>query len=144
MIREQIEIAAPVARVWQYLAEPARMSAWMPGIRHLQSRDGTALRRGSKLIMTTGRAVRIADVTVLEAERALTLVGRDDHFILTYRYGLSALPGGAMASLHATCEAHGWAVVVAPLLRARIRKADRWQLAYLKGVVEKDAEHDPA
>ncbi len=140
MINETVWIAAPVGQVWRHLSEPVRMSIWMPGIRTMRSRDGLELRAGSCVVFAAGATERLADVVEFEPERVITLSASDGAFTLTYRYCLAEAGGGSDVSLDARCDVRGFMIILAPLLRARIRKADRWQLAYLKGVVEKDRD----
>jgi len=114
------------------------MASWMPGITSVRSCDGAPVRTGSCLAYT-GRG-RESLVTVIDSDPGVRLVlgSENNGFTATYIYAMT--PGDddtVTVSLDATCTARGIARCAVPIVRAMIRKADRWQLAYLKGVVER-------
>ena len=110
----------------------------MPGVHRMRCPDDGPLRKGSRLLLSTGRQERTIFVSEISPDAVMSLSASDGRFDLTYRYELFPASHGTEVRLEARCKARGLAMVLAPILRARIRKADRWQLAYLKGVVEKE------
>lgn len=139
MIEASIRVRAPEAEVWRHLSDPALMPAWMPGIASMRALDGEPLAAGARLAFSVPRGREgLARVAALEPGRLLVLEAAHGPFSLSYRYAMRPAGGGEVeVTLRARCAARGWAVLAAPLVRASIRKADRWQLAYLKGAVER-------
>ena len=138
MFSERIDIRAPASEVWRHLSDPALMANWIPGITSVRSRDGGPVRTGSCLEYT-GRG-RESLVSVIDSDPGVRLVlgSENNGFTATYTYAMTPGDDGTVTvSLDATCTARGIARCAAPFVRAMIRKADRWQLAYLKGVVER-------
>ena len=68
----------------------------------------------------------------------ITLRVSEGAFTAIYRYVVHPTESGIEVTLDATCTARGFAQIGAPVVRSVIRKADRWQLAYLKDEVEKN------
>ena len=112
----------------------------MPGIQSMRSIDDQPLRIGSRIIFTARGKERETEVMVCETERRITLRASEGAFTAIYRYALHPTESGVEITLDATCTASGFARIGAPLFRSFIRKADRWQLAYLKGEVEKEQD----
>ena len=138
MFSERIEIRAPAGEVWRHLSDPALMASWMPGISSVRSRDGGPVRTGSRLAYTGSGRESLVTVIACDPGSRLVLGSENNGFTATYSYAVTPGEDDTVAvSLDATCTARGIARCAAPIIRAMIRKADRWQLAYLKGVVER-------
>jgi uncharacterized protein YndB with AHSA1/START domain len=137
VLKKSIVIDAPISLVWQHLTCPKLMTAWMPGIRAMRSADGGKARLGGILVFTVRAGERESEIIAFDPGRAFALRAIDGAFTALYRYELAPAPDGIEVSLHATCTARGLALLAGPLVRSFMRKADRWQLAYLKGEVEK-------
>ncbi len=137
MFKADIVIDAPADLVWEHLTCPDLMAAWMPGIRSMRSGDGRPSEEGGTLIFTARGGDRESEIVAFEPCREFVLRASDGAFTTVYRYEMAPAPGGVEVTLHATCSARGFACLAVPLVRSFMRKADRWQLAYLKGEVEK-------
>jgi uncharacterized protein YndB with AHSA1/START domain len=132
---ERIEAPAPL--VWKHLTDPELMGEWMPGIESIRARDEAPLDVGSKLIFTTHGSEKTSEVVDFMPGERIALRSRQGPVTATYRYGLRPRGDGAIVAVEADSVATGPGKLIAPLIRALIRRTDSGQLKALKEVVEK-------
>lgn len=138
MFAVEADIQAPADEVWRHLSDPDRMVAWMPGVSNMRACGDARLGCGGSLVCTAGRRRFVIRVLAWEPGARLVLGAEGNGFSATYSYAMSDLGDGIVrVTLDAVCSARGMARCALPLVRAIMRKADRWQLAYLKGEVER-------
>ena len=128
-------IEAPVDRVWRHLSDPALMAAWMAGVEAMRSADGRPLALGSRLLFQARGAERTREVVAFEAGRQLDLRSVQGPITATYSYRLTPEGKATHVALAADCVAKGPAVLLTPLLRPLIRRADSGQLRALAEAV---------
>ena len=133
-VEEWIEASAQ--EVWQHLAEPAAMSAWMSGIDDMRTADGGPVTEGSELLFVARGKERTSRVVEFHAAEALTLRSAQGPITATYRYRLRPDGAGCRATLEAECAATGWGRIMVPLIAPLIRRTDGGQMQALKQVVE--------
>lgn len=134
MVEEWIEASAQ--EVWQHLAEPAAMNAWMSGIDDMRTADGGPMTEGSELHFIARGKERSTRVVEFRAAEALTLRSTQGPITATYRYHLRPDGARCRATLEAECTATGWGRIVVPLIAPLIRRTDGGQMQALKQVVE--------
>jgi uncharacterized protein YndB with AHSA1/START domain len=126
--------------VWRHLTTPDLMTAWMPGIESMKTRDGGPLRVDSELIFRARGADRVSDVVEYRAGERLALRSSQGPFTATYTYDIARDGAATRVTLTAECTAKGVAKFIAPLIRAMIRRVDGGQLKALKvAVADTDA-----
>jgi len=121
--------------VWRHLTTPELMTAWMPGIESMRTRDGGPLRLGSELIFRARGADRVSDVIEYFQGERLALRSSQGPFTATYVYEIARDGAVTRIRLRAECSAKGAAKFVAPFIRAMIRRVDGGQLKALKSAV---------
>ena len=75
-VKQSIEIAAPLPRVFQYVADYRRALEWMVGFTEFRALDDRAFGLGAK-VRASGRMVGVRVSTVLE----ITEFVENDHFV---------------------------------------------------------------
>jgi uncharacterized protein YndB with AHSA1/START domain len=118
--------------VWRHLTTPELMTAWMPGIESMRTRDGGPLRAGSELIFRARGADRVSDVVEYRAGERLTLRSSQGPYTATYVYEIARDGAVTRIRLRAECSAKGAAKFIVPFIRAMIRRVDGAQLKALK------------
>ncbi len=134
----QAVVARPVEEVWARLADLERAPAWMPGVDRLRVLGPLAT--GTPVVFTARGKERTSTVTALEPGRSLTLRSVQGGVTADYTYTCTPLGGGAggtggagsepgtRVELVARTRMTGPVRLLAPVVRAAIRRADRGQV----------------
>ncbi|WP_214401337.1 SRPBCC family protein [Pseudonocardia lacus] len=127
-------IDRPAAEVWRELTDWERAPRWMPGIDAMSCDAGTA--PGSTVTFRTRGRARTSTITEVEPGRALTLVSVQGGVTARYTYRLLPSDDRTRVRLTADVATAGPWVVLGPVVRAAIRRADAHQLTALREVVQ--------
>jgi uncharacterized protein YndB with AHSA1/START domain len=119
------EFGGPAAEVWQQLTDWERAAGWL-GVDGLHA-DGE-LRVGTTLRFVTRGRERASEIVALDPGRAVTLRSRQGGVTADYTYTVDPAPGGSRVTLVAEVGTRGLWAVVAPAIRAAIRRTDSGQL----------------
>jgi uncharacterized protein YndB with AHSA1/START domain len=122
------EIGRPPEQVWQQLTDWAGAAGWL-GVDSIRA-DG-ATRVGTTLRFTTRGKERTSQITAVDTGRSVTLRSRQGGVTADYTYAVAPVDGGSEVTLHADVVTTGVWAVVAPAIRAAIRRADAGQLEAL-------------
>ena len=141
--RRRREIAAPVERLWEIVADPHHLPRWWPGVERVEdasSQEWTEVFRSRR-----GRAVR-ADFTLLESERPKCLRWRQEveatpferfvtESITELRFEPARRIEGTRVELSLSQKLRGWARFGGFLFRGASRQRLDEALANLDGLV---------
>lgn len=136
LLEERIE--ADPAVVWRHLTIPALMQEWMPGISRLRTQDDGPLKAGSSFRFQSRGSERSSDVVECRAGEALALRSTQGPITATYTYGVAADGAGTRVTLTIDCVARGAAKMIAPVIRAMMRRAEASHLSRLGRAVMAD------
>lgn len=117
--------------VWRHLTTPALMARWMPGISNLRADDDGPLKSGSSLKFQARGSERSSDVTECRTGEALALRSTQGPITATYTYAVAADGAGTHVTLTIDCVARGPVRVIAPVIRAMMRRAEASHLSRL-------------
>ena len=133
----QIEIGAPIERVFDYVADARNEPEWLPGAREVEKVTEGAIASGARFEGTYARAGRVTiELVAFDRPERLTLRGRskivafDDTVTLSDRGGLTKL----VARL--TAEPRGLMRLVAPLMGRTMRRQFEENWIHLKSALE--------
>lgn len=131
------KIDRPLEEVWRYLSDPSLYASWMPGIEEGYVQGGKQLALGSTIVFVARGAKRSSQIIAFEPQKKISLRSTQGPITATYDYTLSINGDEILVSLVADCSARGWGVLIAPLVRVLVRRADRDQLVHLKAALTK-------
>ena len=120
--------------VWKRLTDWERAADWMAGIDALEA-DGPSA-AGTRLAFLARGKRRESVIAGLEPGRSLVLTSRQGPVEATYTYRIEPERGGTRLRLLAECDVAGPLRLLAPLLRAAIKRADGGQPEALRRVLE--------
>ena len=130
------KIAAPVHVVWAHLTDPQKMALWMPAIENVHTANAEHTSPENPLCYRSGGKSLFSPVVDYVPLILIAYRSTRGNFSATYVYQIDADGEGTSITLNATCEAKGLMVLMQPLLKSVIKKADSVQLKMLKAVVE--------
>jgi uncharacterized protein YndB with AHSA1/START domain len=119
------EIGRPAGEVWRQLTDWDRAAGWL-GVDGIQA-DG-ATRVGTTLRFTARGKERTSEITAVHPGRSITLRSRQGGVTADYTYAVAPAGGGSRVTLIADVTTTGSWALVAPVIRAAIRRADAGQL----------------
>jgi uncharacterized protein YndB with AHSA1/START domain len=119
------EIGRPPEQVWQQLTDWERAAGWL-GVDSIRADGATQV--GTTLRFTSRGKERTSEITAVDPGRSVTLRSRQGGVTADYTYAVAPADGGSRVSLHADVGTTGVWAVVAPAIRAAIRRADAGQL----------------
>jgi uncharacterized protein YndB with AHSA1/START domain len=137
----EIEIARPPAEVAAFAADPANATRWYENIESVQPRYAGPPTVGSRVEFTArflGRKLTYTyEIRELEPGRRLVMSTDEGPFPMETTYTWEEAPGsGTRMTLRNRGEPSGFAGLAAPLMERAMRRANRKDLARLKGVLE--------
>lgn len=133
-------INAPVHVVWAHLTEPEKLGLWMPAIEHVHTANGEHTSPENPLRYRAGGKALFSPVVDYVPLMLIAYRSTRGNFSATYVYQIDADENGTRVTLNASCEAKGLMVLMQPILKSVIKKADSVQLKMLKAVVEQQAD----
>ncbi|MGH3763469.1 SRPBCC family protein [Actinophytocola sp.] len=123
-------IDRPPETVWRVLTDWRRVPDWMPGVDEVTDVDDTTLRYLAR------KRERTSEITAVRPGESVTLTSVRGGVRADYVYSLEPAGGTTRATLVADVTTAALWRLVAPALRAAIRRADGGQLDALKRLVE--------
>jgi uncharacterized protein YndB with AHSA1/START domain len=136
----EIEIARPPAEVAAFAADPANATRWYESIDSVRPRYAGPPTVGSRAAFTArflGRSLTYTyEIRELEPGRRLVMSTDEGPFPMETTYTWEEAPGGTRMTLRNRGEPSGFAGMAAPLMERAMRRANRKDLARLKGVLE--------
>jgi len=142
-VRTEIDIACPVAEVAGYAADPDHAPDWYVNIESVEWKTDPPLGVGSVVGFVArflGRRLAY-DYEIVEHVPGERLVMRtaEGPFPMETTYTWAPLAdGGTHMTLRNRGEPAGFSRLVAPLMAPAMRRANRKDLALLKGLLERD------
>lgn len=130
------KIDASLHDVWAHLTDPSKLAKWMPAIQNVHTANGEHTSPENPLCYRSGSKTLFSPVVDYVPLSLIAYRSIRGNFTATYVYEIEAGEGGTRISLNASCEAKGLMVLVQPLLKIVIKKADSVQLKMLKAVAE--------
>jgi uncharacterized protein YndB with AHSA1/START domain len=115
--------------VWEQLTDWDRASEWM-GVDSLRAEGPTAV--GTVLVFRARGSERRSEIVAVEPGRALTLRSRQGGVTADYAYAVEPAGDGSRVTLTADVQTSGVWTLLAPVVRAAIRRADSGQLEKLE------------
>ena len=136
----EIEIARPRAEVAAYAADPDNATAWYANIERAEWRSEPPLREGSRVAFVArflGRTLAYTyEIRELVPGERLVMATAEGPFPMETTYTWADAAGGTRMTLRNRGEPRGFAKVGAPVMAAAMRRANRKDLARLKGLLE--------
>jgi uncharacterized protein YndB with AHSA1/START domain len=115
----------PVEHVWHQLTDWDRAAGWL-GVDSIRADGGTQV--GTTLRFVTRGKERSSEIAALDPGRSMTLRSRQGGVTADYRYTVERAGSGSRVTLTADVGTRGAWALVAPLIRAAIRRTDAGQL----------------
>jgi len=125
----EVLIDRPLPEVWRELSDWERGDRWLPGVESIRC-EGTIL-----TFRTRGRE-RHSTITDVVPGTAVTLESEQGGVRARYTYRLEPADRGTRAHLRADVATRGMTTLLAPVIRAAVRRIDGVQLERLREVME--------
>jgi uncharacterized protein YndB with AHSA1/START domain len=122
------EIGRPAAEVWRQLTDWDRAAGWL-GVDSIRPDGATQV--GTTLRFTARGKERTSEITAVDPGRSITLRSRQGGVTADYTYAVAPAGAGSHVTLDADVTTTGAWALVAPAIRAAIRRADAGQLGAL-------------
>lgn len=140
-VRTEAEIGRPREEVAAFAADPANAPAWYENIRSVEWKTAPPLGVGSRIAFVAAflgcRLEYTYEVREFVAGERLVLSTADGPFAMETTYGWEdTADGGTRMTLRNRGEPTGFSRVAAPMLASAMRRANRKDLARLKGLLE--------
>jgi uncharacterized protein YndB with AHSA1/START domain len=119
------ETAHQPEQVWRQLTDWERAAGWL-GVDAIRADGGTQV--GTTLRFVTRGRERTSVIAALDPGRSITLRSRQGGVTADYSYAVAPAAGGTRVTLVADVVTRGAWLLVAPLIRAAIRRTDAGQL----------------
>ncbi len=133
-------IARPRAEVYAYAADPGNAPRWYVNIKSVEWKSDPPLRLGSRLAFVAQflgrRLVYTYEVIDVVAGERLVMRTAEGPFPMETTYTFADAEGGTRMTLRNRGTPRGFSAIVAPIMRAAMRRANRKDLDRLKGVME--------
>lgn len=128
-------IDRPAGEVWRELTDWERAPRWMPGVASMRSDAGAA--EGATITFSSRGKTRTSTIAAVEPGRSITLHSVQGGVTARYAYRLDPDGQRTRAVLTADVETAGFPwVLLGPLVRTAVRRADAGQLDAFRAVVE--------
>jgi hypothetical protein len=114
--------------VWRQLTDWDRAAGWL-GVDALAADGPTAV--GTGLRFTTRGRERLSTITAVDPGRSVTLRSVQGGVTADYTYEVAPEGAGTLLTLDADVRTRGWWGLLAPVVRAAIRRTDAGQPAAL-------------
>jgi uncharacterized protein YndB with AHSA1/START domain len=140
-VTTEIDIAAPLARVASFAADPTNAPRWYVNIKEARYETVPPLAVGSKIAFVAHflgkRLAYTYEVTAYEPGAKLVMRTAQGPFPMetTYTWGATA-GGGTHMTMRNRGAPRGFSRVFAPVMARMIRRATRKDLALLKALLE--------
>lgn len=132
-IEHQLELPAPPAQVWPWIAEPARLAQWIRDVQRFELRPAGALAAGSTLLAQLERGSSLeCRVECCTAGRELVLLasGLPNDMQVRLEFELQAAGGGSRLVLRAETELTGLMIFAESMIASKARaKLEGWSSA---------------
>jgi uncharacterized membrane protein len=139
----EITIERPLAVVAGFAADPSNVPRWYVNISSVTWKTDPPVRVGSRMAFVAqflGRRLEYTyEVVEFVPEARLVMRTAEGPFPMETTYEWSADGEGTRMTLRNRGEPAGFSKLVAPLMAAAMRRANRADLAKLKAVLEADA-----
>jgi hypothetical protein len=140
-VMTQIEIDRPRGEVAGFASDPDNATAWYENIKSVRWESAKPLAVGSRVVFVAqflGRRLAYTySVSELVPAARLVMSTADGPFPMETTYSWEETPsGGTRMTLRNRGEPSGFSGVAAPLLAGAMRRANRKDLARLKGLLE--------
>jgi uncharacterized membrane protein len=144
-VQTEVEIARPRAAVAAYAADPDNATAWYENIEAVEWQSPRPLAVGSRLAFVArflGRRLAYTyEVPELVPGERLVMRTAQGPFPMETTYTWEDAPGGGTRmTLRNRGEPAGFSRLVAPIMAAAIRRANRKDLARIKALLEAQAD----
>jgi uncharacterized membrane protein len=144
-VQTEVEIARPRAAVAAYAADPDNATAWYENIDAVEWQSPRPLAVGSRLAFVArflGRRLAYTyEVPELVPGERLVMRTAQGPFPMETTYTWEDAPGGGTRmTLRNRGEPAGFSRLVAPIMAAAIRRANRKDLARIKALLEAQAD----
>ena len=116
---------APADLVWEELTDWSSAAGWL-GVQAVRAEGPTAV--GTRLAFTARGRERRSEITALETGRSITLRSVQGGVTADYRYAVEPDGPRSRVTLVADVRTAGLWTLLAPVLRAAIRREDSGQL----------------
>lgn len=118
----------PATEVWAQLTDWEHAAPWL-GVDHLHPGGPTAV--GTELVFQARGKDRRSEIVALDPGRSITLRSRQGGVTADYTYAVEAQGVSSRATLTADVRTTGAWALLAPVIRAAIRREDAGQLEKL-------------
>jgi carbon monoxide dehydrogenase subunit G len=122
----EVTIGSPVDAVWARLIDWDDAARWMSGVEALRAHGPTAA--GTTLVFTTRGKERKGQIAALDPGRSITLRSVQGGVTADYVYTCARHADGTHVTLVADCRIAGPVLLLGPVIRSAIRRADSGQL----------------
>jgi uncharacterized protein YndB with AHSA1/START domain len=126
VFRSEVTIDRPTPQVWARLVDWEHAPRWMAGVEELRSDGPTA--PGTRLTFSARGKERTGEIVAVDAGRSVTVRSVQGGVTADYTYTCLPQGQGTTVTLVATCRVTGPTRLLAPVIRAAIRRADSRQL----------------
>lgn len=130
------EINAPSHVVWAHLTEPGKLAKWMPAIDNVHTANGEHTSPEIPLSYRSGGKPQFSPVVDYVPLSLIAYQSTRGNFSATYVYQLEPSGENTRITLDASCKSKGLMVLLQPLLKYVIKRADSVQLKMMKAVIE--------
>jgi uncharacterized protein YndB with AHSA1/START domain len=135
--RAEIDIHAPVERVFDYVADARNEPQWLPGAKEVTKVTPGELARGTRFQGAYARAGRVdLEIVAFERPSRVTLRGRSRIVRFDDAIELAAVDGGTRLSARMTAEPQGLMRLMAPLMGRTMRSQFGANWTHLKRALE--------
>jgi uncharacterized protein YndB with AHSA1/START domain len=121
-------LGRPAEEVWRRLTDWDGAAGWL-GVDRVTAEGPTTA--GTRLRFTSRGRDRTAEITAVDPGRSVTLRSRQGGVTADYTYRVDPVGSGCRVTLDADVHTRGAWAVLAPVIRAAIRRSDAGQLAAL-------------
>ena len=139
-VRTEILIRRPVADVAAYAADPDHAPDWYVNISSVEWKSPRPLERGSKIAFVAqflGRRIAYTyEIVELVPGERMVMRTAEGPFPMQTTYTWEAADGGTRMTLRNSGAPAGFGALTAPIMAMAMRRANRKDLAALKGLLE--------
>lgn len=140
-VETEVTIERPRAEVARYAADPDNVPSWYENIESVAWETEKPVAVGSRIAFVArflGRKLEYTyEITTYDPDEKLVMRTAEGPFPMETSYRWNDAPGGGtVMSLRNRGEPAGFSKIVAPLMAAAIRRANKKDLALLKKILE--------
>lgn len=129
-VDDRVEIAAPIGRVFAFLADPRNIPAWRPEVLGIEGCSGP-VKLGDEfgeIVSFMGRKTFRMAVTAFETDRRMVITALTGPVRPVQTFTLESGPAGVTLILHVEVTCHGMFRLLEPLFPRMFRKLWRGYL----------------